>query len=68
MLTITVEIDNYGDFCGKCKQKICINPSSKGEMSYYCCVFKKAIPRTLGGRKLARLSACMKLDKIGGIQ
>ena len=68
MINLTIEIDNYGDFCGKCKQMMCIDPRSKGELSYFCCVFKKMIPRTLGGRRLARVNACMKLDKKEGAE
>lgn len=62
MIKHTIEIDNYGDYCGTCKQKMVLNPTSKTESIVLCCVFKKILPRTLGGRRLARLDECLKLD------
>ena len=62
MIKHTVEIDNYGDYCGKCKLRWCLNPYSKIEMDYICSLFHKKLRRTLGGRKLCRCDECIKLE------
>ena len=62
MIKLTIEIDNYGDYCGKCKQKWCLNPTYKGESEYLCSVFHKRLMRTVGGRRLCRLDQCIALD------
>lgn len=62
MIKLTIEIDNHGDFCGKCKQKWCLNPHCRGELEYMCSVFHKKLGRTVGGRRLYRLDQCLVLD------
>ena len=61
MIIHTITIDNYGDYCGKCKYRFVMNPHSKKELEYKCAIFDHTLERTLAGRRLCRCDECMEL-------